>query len=243
MQHSNVVSFSFPSKSALIPVIGAAIREYATLAGFSPKDAQRLCLAFEEAFSYAISLGFGREDDLVRLRLSRTTLGLHIVVRSRGLPLEDEALPAYDQQRFATAEDATGLHTFIARHMVDEVTFSLLEGGEREICLVKHGPGKQGEQDKEQEKRAVSRKSSAGPSKRRTLTSHTVRLARPDDAEGIARLALQAHGVVFSTKRSTTRPGFARCSSRGRWSRWWLKRQVENSWPTAPWWPTRRERA
>ncbi len=145
MQHSNVVSFSFPSKSALIPVIGAAIREYATLAGFSPKDAQRLCLAFEEAFSYAISLGFGREDDLVRLRLSRTTLGLEMVVRSKGLPLEDEALPAFDPQRFAAAGDDTGLHSFLARQMVDRITFSLQEDGEREIRLVKHWTAQESE--------------------------------------------------------------------------------------------------
>lgn len=197
MQNFDSVSLTLPSKNELIPVVGAAIREYAVLSGFSAKDSQRICLAFEEASAYSISLGFGREDDLLRVRMSRTTLGLQIVVRSKGLPLEDEALPTFDAQRFAAAEDATGLHAFLARHMVDEVTFSLLEGGEREICLVKHGPGKQGEQDKEREKRAVSRKSFAGPSKPRTLTSHTVRLARPDDAEGIARLALKAHGAVF----------------------------------------------
>ncbi|WP_031388078.1 ATP-binding protein [Desulfonatronum thiodismutans] len=197
MQLFDVVSLAFPSNTKLIPVVGAAVREYALQSGFSATDSQRICLAFEEASTYSISLGFGREDDLLRVRLSRTTLGLHIVLRSRGLPLEDEALPAFDAQRFASAEDVTGLQTFLARHMVDEVTFSLLEGGERVICLVKHGPGNQGEQDKEQEKRAAPRKSSAGSSKPRIMTSHAVRLGQPDDAEGIARLALRAHGAVF----------------------------------------------
>jgi serine/threonine-protein kinase RsbW len=94
--------------------------------GFPGKEAERLCLAFEEAASYAISLGFGREDDLLRLQLSHTSIGLEMVVRSKELPLEDEALPAFDPRRFATTEDDTGLHTFLARRMVDEVTFSFL---------------------------------------------------------------------------------------------------------------------
>lgn len=190
-QQTDVVSFAFPSKAALLPVIGASIREYATMIGFPVKEAERLCLAFEEAASYAISLGFGQEDDLLRLQLSRTTIGLRVVVRSKGLPLDDESLPSFDPQRFAAAEDATGLHTFLARQMVDEVTFSLLEGGEREICLVKHGSATG------QEKGAVSPRPSSGPPKRRTLTSHAVRLGRPDDAESISRLALRAHGAVF----------------------------------------------
>ena len=197
MQHSNVVSFTFPSKAALIPVIGASIREYAMLTGFSAKDAERLCLAFEESASYAISLGFGREDDLLKLQLSSTTIGLEMVVRSRGLPLEDEALPSFDPQRFAAAGDVAGLHSYLARQMVDEVTFSLLEGGEREIRLVKHGAAHESKQDKGQEKRALSRKSSTGLSKRRILTSHALRLGKPEDAESIARLALRAHGEVF----------------------------------------------
>ena len=145
MHHFDVVSITFPSKPALIPVFGTAIREYAQLAGFLPKDAQRLCLAFEEASSYAISLGFGQENDLLRLELSRTTIGLEMVLRSKGLPLEDEALPAFDPQRFADAEDATGLQSFLARQMVDKVTFSLLEGGEREIRLVKHWTAQESE--------------------------------------------------------------------------------------------------
>ncbi|WP_045213959.1 GNAT family N-acetyltransferase [Desulfonatronovibrio magnus] len=41
------------------------------------------------------------------------------------------------------------------------------------------------------------RKPSSGPSRRRTLTSHTVRLGKPEDAEDIARLVLRAHGAVF----------------------------------------------
>ncbi|SDB45372.1 Anti-sigma regulatory factor (Ser/Thr protein kinase) [Desulfonatronum thiosulfatophilum] len=196
-QHTDVVSIDFPSKAALIPVIGTTIREYATLAGFSVMDAERLCLAFEEAASYAISLGFGREDDLLRLGLFRTTIGLEMVVRSKGLPLEDEALPTFDPQRFAVAGDDTGLHSFLARQMVDEVTFSLLEGGEREIRLVKHGAVQESEQDKGEEKRALSRKPSTSPPTRRTLTSHAVRLGKPEDSEGIARLALRAHGAVF----------------------------------------------
>lgn len=197
MQHFDVVSITFPSKQSLIPVFGAAIREYSLLAGFSSKDAQRLCLAFEEASSYAISLGFGREDDVLRVRLSRNTIGLEMVVRSKGLPLEDEALPAFDPQRFFAAGDDTGLHSFLARQMVDRITFSLQEDGEREIRLVKHWTARESEQDKVKEKRALPRKSSTGPPKRRTLTSHTVRLSKPEDAEDIARLVLRAHGAVF----------------------------------------------
>jgi serine/threonine-protein kinase RsbW len=197
MQHLDVVSLAFPSKSELIPDVRAAIREYAMLSGFSAKDSQRICLAFEEASTYSISLGFGREDDLLRVRFSRTTLGLHIVIRSRGLPLEDEALPAFDPRRFSTAGDATGLHTFLARHMVDEVTFALLKNGERKITLVAHRPGREGERNKGAQKRTALQGISAGPRERRTLTSHAVRLARPEDSEVISRLALRAHGAVF----------------------------------------------
>lgn len=191
MQHFDLVSLTFSSKKEFIPVVGAAILKYAMLSGFSAKDSQRICLAFEEASTYSISLGFGREDDLLRVRLSRTTLGLHIVVRSKGLPLEDDALPAFDQQRFVVLDDSTGLNSFLARHMVDDVVFSLLEGGDREISLVKYRPVNLQENDP-----CSPGRSSRSPG-RRTLTSHVIRLAEPEDCEGIARLALRAHGSVF----------------------------------------------
>lgn len=185
-----VISFTFPSQTTLIPVIGATIREYARQAGFSAKESDRFCLAYEEAASYAILMGYGQEEDLLRVQVSRTLTGLCLIIRAKGLPLDDEALPAFDPTRFATSEDATGLHTFLARKMVDELTFSMREEGEREICLLKHGPPMKAE-------KGMGSSKSATPSRRRPVTPHTVRMGRPEDAEDIARLALRAHGAVF----------------------------------------------
>lgn len=187
----NTISLKLPAKVGLVPVAVATAGEYASLMGFVGEEVQRICLAVEEAACYSISLGCGGERDELLVSFSQTTLGMQLTFRSKGLPLEESALPQFDPYRLHAQGDMTGLSPFLVRNMVDESTFSVLDGGEREITLVKLLPSGVGDADR------LEKDIEYCPTLGDICGEPSIRLARPEDAESISRLALRAHGAVF----------------------------------------------
>ncbi len=187
MELQNTISFRLPAQAGLFPVLGAAVREFASLIGFSEPDVQLICLALAAAALYTLELGYDAPDETMSVNVSQTMLGIQMSLRSRGLPLEEDQLPQYDPSRLRADGDTTGLSPFLIRNLVDTATFAILENGEREITLRKSLPAAFGHED------------SAVPmlAKDRCDSPFVIRLAGPDDAEGISRLALRSHGAVL----------------------------------------------
>jgi serine/threonine-protein kinase RsbW len=192
MRLHDTVFLHLPAKTRFASPAVAAAREYAAAIGFAGRDLSRICLALEEAFCHAVSLGYGGERDTVRVGLGRTALGLQITILSKGLPLDEETLPRFDPHRLQSEGDMTGMHAHLLRSVVDKAVFATLKGNRRKIMLcinlpvgsAAHGPLEDAPQE---------------PMPADAVPVTTIRPAGPDDAEGIARLALRAHGsLLFS---------------------------------------------
>lgn len=190
LSHARALSITLPAREQWVPLATAAARKCAELKGFSLPDAQRIALAVEEAAIYAIGFGYGETDAKLSIDLAQTCHGLQIVLRSRGLPLDEAQLPHYDPERFLKEDDTTGLSPFLIHRMVDRAVFSVLPGGECEITLLKTLPVQDLQTDSTQ-----GGALEAGDEGQ--ACSHQIRLAVPDDAESIARLAFRAHGYVL----------------------------------------------
>lgn len=187
MELRNTISFRLPATAGLFPVLGAAVREFAGFIGFPGPDVQRICLALEEAVLHALEFGYNAPGETITVRVSQTAIGIHLSLRSQGLPLDEDQLPRYDPARLHVDGDTTGLSSFLIRNLVDTARFATLENGEREIVLLKNLPG------------ALDREDSAAPTLTmdRSDAPFVLRLAGPADVEGISRLALRSHGAVL----------------------------------------------
>lgn len=179
-----------PAKTRFAAAAVAAAREYASAVGFDGRDLSRICLALEEAVCHAVSLGYGGERDMLRVTLGRTALGLQTSILSKGLPLDEEALPRFDPHRLQSEEDMTGMHAHLLRGMVDKAVFATLKGNRRKITLFINlpvGSAAHGQPDHAQQ----------DPVSKDPALTTIIRPAGPEDAEGISRLALRAHGSLL----------------------------------------------
>lgn len=192
MQLHAPIYMQLPARAQWVGVAVAAADEYAARLGFSKERAKGISLALEEASMNAIAFGYGGPHDELRITLSGTAHGMHLAVNSRGLPLDEALLPRYDPNRLEEG-DTTGLGVHLIRRLVDQASFSVKEGGEREISMrallpITHAP------EPEEPPAAL-------PAADSSLPAQTLRRAAPDDAEAIARLALRSHGTVLFDER------------------------------------------
>ncbi|MFW5735361.1 MAG: GNAT family N-acetyltransferase [Oceanidesulfovibrio sp.] len=191
MQTHDTVTLRLPATCRHVGLVAAVVTEYAAKHGYAGIDAQRLSQAAEEAVLHAIRFGYGAEDDTLDIEISTTALGLQLAIRSKGLPLKEDMLPQYDPERLAAEGDVTGLDAFMIRKLMDSARFTLSPDGVREIVMLKHPPLPIHEQAEQPVTRAVP-----SGSKDDRLA---IRFARPEDAEGISRLVMRAHGsLLFS---------------------------------------------
>jgi len=173
----------------------AAAQEYASRLGFAKERVRGICLALDEAAMNAIAFGYGGQNDELRVTLAGTAHGMHLAVRSLGLPLDEALLPRYDPGRLVEG-DTTGLGVHLIRRFVDQASFSVKEGREREISMFAHLPIAHSPEAREPGEPPAALSAADSP-----LPAQTLRRATPDDAEAIARLALRSHGTVLFDER------------------------------------------
>ncbi|WP_462325321.1 GNAT family N-acetyltransferase [Desulfoplanes sp.] len=187
MKRNDSVSITLPANALHIPIAVFAAKHCATNTGFSNKDTGRICLAVEEGINHALEFGYGGARETIRVDMFRTTLGLRLTIQFHGLPLEIEKLPKYDPTWASEHRDTTGISLLLIEKMMDASSFSSLPGGMQSVSMEKHLPA---QMVSEQPVRIV-------PPQKQESTANTLRLSRPDDAEGISRLAFQSHGAVL----------------------------------------------
>lgn len=135
MQLHEPIILRLPADGKWVRVAVAAAGEYALRLGFSKEGARRICLALEEAVMDAIAFGYGSQRDELRVTYSRAAHGMHLAVRSQGIPLEEALLPRYDPSRLEEG-DVTGLGAHLIRGLMDQASFSIMESGEREVSML-----------------------------------------------------------------------------------------------------------
>lgn len=191
MNNSVLASLLLPAQAEYFPVVVHAAQLCAQGLGFAAADVDRICLALEEALRDALALGFGGASSRLEVELSRTALSFQLVVRSSGLPLETGRLPKYDPARARDHVDTAGLGALLIESCMDKVAYSTLGADKRELSMQKFLPA--------HPVAAISPCDAPAPGKPRQAAKVelALRLARPEDAEGICRLALSSHGTLM----------------------------------------------
>jgi anti-sigma regulatory factor (Ser/Thr protein kinase)/RimJ/RimL family protein N-acetyltransferase len=197
MKESRIVLI-FPAEKEYIPVSQNAARVLAVQCGFEDSQANRIALALEESFIYAIEMGYEGVRGEIRITLSSTSMGLKIEIHSSGLPLNPDQLPAYSPEKALKHQDLHGLSFFLVKKLMDRVSFSVQRNGKRKMTMLKQftlddnriQAGKS--QPPENAGKAV--KLIQEPDRN---ICHRIRPAVPEDAEEIARIAMLSHGSIL----------------------------------------------
>lgn len=193
MNNSVLARLLVPAEVRYFPVGVQAARLCAEGLGFAPADVDRICLALEEALRDALAFGYGGASSRLEIELSRRALAFQLVVRSSGLPLDTAQLPKYDPARARDHVDTAGLGALLIESCMDKVAYSILGADKRELCMQKFLPS---QQIAEQSPSAAPAPARSKP-RQNAQAELAIRVARPEDAEGISRLALNSHGTLM----------------------------------------------
>lgn len=193
MSESVLVSLVLPAEDLYFPVGLQAARLCAGRLGFADADVDRICLALEEALRDALAFGYGGVSSRLEIELSRTGLAFQLVVRSSGLPLDTARLPKYDPARARDHVDTAGLGALLIESCMDKVAYSTLGADKRELCMQKFLPA----QPVADESPCGAPAPARSKPRQGARAELVVRLARPEDADGISRLALSSHGTLM----------------------------------------------
>lgn len=196
MKKARIV-LTLPAETDYIPVSQNAVRVFAGQCGFEDSQANLIALALEESFIYALEMGYEGIQGEIRITISSTSTGLKIDTYSNGLPLNPDQLPAYSPKSALKNQDLHGLSFFLVKKLMDRVSFSVLQNGQRELTMLKHLPLDDnkcppGAAQPCKNKKAVKLKARSDKE-----IHHRIRLAVPEDAEEIARVALLSHGSIL----------------------------------------------
>lgn len=193
MNNNVLVRLLLPAEVQYFPVGVQAARLCAGGLGFDAADVDRICLALEEALRDALAFGYGGVSSRLEIELSRTALVFQLVVRSSGLPLDTAQLPKYDPARVRDHADTAGLGALLIESCMDKVAYAILGADKRELCMQKFLPARLAAAEIPCDAPAPAR---SKPRQRRQAEL-ALRLARPEDADGISRLALSSHGTLM----------------------------------------------
>ncbi len=188
MKKTEQLTLQLPANPEYIPIATFSAKRCAESVGFPDGDIGRISLAMEEAFAHALEFGYGGDAETLQISIFRTALGISLAIKFHGLPLKIDQLPKYDPSRAMAHGDVTGISLMLIEKMLDRTSFSTDSGGYRKVSMEKFLPAK-----------IVEETNIPQRSKTSSSLECTLRLARPEDAEPISRLAFQSHGnVLFS---------------------------------------------
>jgi anti-sigma regulatory factor (Ser/Thr protein kinase) len=193
MNNSVLVCLMLPAEARYFPVGVQAARLCAGGLGFDAADVDRICLALEEALRDALAFGYGGVSSRLEIELSRNTLAFQLVVRSSGLPLDTARLPKFDPARARDHLDTAGLGALLIESCMDKVAYSTQGADKRELCMQKFLPTRPATAQSPHNAHAPAR----SKPRQDAQAELVLRLARPEDADGISRLALSSHGTLM----------------------------------------------
>lgn len=121
-----------------------AAGDFAAGSGFGEDDCHGISMAVREAAVNAVLHGNAYDPDKkVKLAFERTPQSLVITIADQGRGLDPESVPDPLSPENLLKQSGRGI--FLIRSFMDEVHFRNLEQG-TEIKLIKHVPGKTGDQ-------------------------------------------------------------------------------------------------
>jgi len=187
------ITITLPNKLGYVSVAIAAVREVATLLGFTASEAEELEVAVEEAAANVTEHAYDRgEDATFDLILEKIPGGIKVDVIDKGIPLDPKQIPEYVKTADVMAASTSGMGVFLMRAMVDECTFVNLGSGGKETHLVKYL--------KDASTRAAETEThyaTAEPAAIKEKVDFAIRLMKEHEAIEVSRCAYKSHGYSF----------------------------------------------
>jgi anti-sigma regulatory factor (Ser/Thr protein kinase)/GNAT superfamily N-acetyltransferase len=132
-------TLTVPNDLARLPMVQGFVREYASGAGFPPRDQRRLDLLMEEAVTNVVHGAFAEDErasfDIV---CERVPAGVQITVHDEGLPYDPSLTPEYDPGAGLESQTGAGLGSFLMQQIADRVEFHNLGSRGKETVFVRY---------------------------------------------------------------------------------------------------------
>jgi serine/threonine-protein kinase RsbW len=173
------------------------VRGAAEKHGFPDDAITDIELGTEEVCSNVIdySLKAG-ERGTIKVICARVPLGIKIIIKEKGMPFDPTQIPEYDPEAELDEIDDDALRMFLARKMMDQISFHNLGPRGRETHLLKHFPGKTAEESFPSgvvEREEVPER----PQVIKERIAYDVRKLEPAEAIEVSKCAYKSHGYTF----------------------------------------------
>ncbi|MCX6362715.1 MAG: ATP-binding protein [Actinobacteria bacterium] len=128
-----------PSDLTYLPMIQGFVREYASAAGFPPRDQTRLDLLMEEAVTNVVHGAFADDEHAsFDVLCERVPAGMQITIHDDGLPYDPSLTPEYDPGAELAQQTGAGLGSFLMQQIADRVEFHNLGSHGKETVFVRY---------------------------------------------------------------------------------------------------------
>ena len=128
-----------PNDLSYLPAIQAYITEIGKKIGFEQGELTEINLGIEEAVTNVIEHAFEpRERAMFHILCQPIPIGLKIIIKERGIPLDPSRIPEYHPDQLSLDSAPQGLGTFLIRETMDEYSFRYLGKRGNEIHLIKY---------------------------------------------------------------------------------------------------------
>jgi serine/threonine-protein kinase RsbW len=141
----NQIVISIPNQINLIPVVIQSVSTYSKIIGFSDKDCTHLELVIEELLTNVIKYDFmPGQTEIMEIVLNTTTLGVGVLIKSNGVPLDIEKIKSYENVNTEQilSQNIHGLGTLLINKLVDTIKYTNKGKEGLEIEIEKYLPYK-----------------------------------------------------------------------------------------------------
>lgn len=203
-EDASTYSLTVPPREDWIDLVTAFVGKAAQAWGYAPKEQRYYELGAEEIFG-----GLLQENEkggAITILLRDAPLGMELLFRDKGIPVDTQALPEYSPknaeniengENYGIPEDVPGLRIFLARSFMDELAFENRGIQGREVRIIRYRTSRK-ESDFLLQASQVSQEASE-PSgvARLSPESWEIRPMCPEEALGVSRCAWAAYGYSY----------------------------------------------
>jgi anti-sigma regulatory factor (Ser/Thr protein kinase) len=139
----NQIIISVPNQIRLIPIVIQSVSTYSKIIGFSDKDCTHLELVIEELLTNVIKYDYMPEQtEIMEIVLNTTTLGVGVLIKSNGIPLDIEKIKSYENinTEQILSQNMHGLGTLLINKLVDNIQYTNKGKEGLEIKIEKYLP-------------------------------------------------------------------------------------------------------
>ena len=123
----NQIIISIPNQIRLIPIVIQSVSTYSKIIGFSNKDCSHLELVIEELLTNVIKYDYmPGQTEIIEIVLSTTTLGVGVLIKSNGVPLDIEKIKSFENVNTEQilSQNIHGLGILLINKLADNIQYT-----------------------------------------------------------------------------------------------------------------------